>query len=165
MGKILPKDPPSGSQTGKQTGNLIKTTQDSTVSETKTNQPTTTGDLVGRLAFIFREKTGKHLGSNRGQRANIAELASSDGEADMIASFKRWLGRTQGMEGIVWPLAVFSAEYGSYSVRQEREQRDAKVREFMAKGCPMCGKKETLETNGEGSVRCRDCMYRSYVAA
>ncbi len=163
VGEILPTDLPFASQTGKRTVNLIKTTQDSTVSETKTNQPTTAGDLVGRLAFIFREKTGKHLGFNRGQRANIAALASNNGEADVIASFERWLGRTQGIEGIVWPLAVFFAEYGSYSVRQEREQRDAKVREVMAKGCPMCMKKETLETNGRGSVRCRECMYQSYV--
>ena len=132
VGNIPPKDVPSASQTGKQTDNLIKRTQDNTGINTKTIQPADADGLVGRLALLFREKTGRHLGSNRGQCAKIAALAKDHGESDVIASFERWLGRSQGMEGIKWPQAVFIREYVNYSPQEQKRldtERSAREQE------------------------------------
>jgi hypothetical protein len=130
FGRVLPRDSPVASHSekqvtspsGKQPDNLIKTTQDKTkrTDKTKTNQPSETDGLVGRLALLFLTKTGKHLSYNRVQVASVAVLAHQNSREDVIATFEKWLMRTPGMDGIKWPLAVFIREYPSFSPECKR---------------------------------------------
>jgi len=171
FGKIPPRDSPAASQSErqvpsqseKQADNLIKRTQEKTKrsDNTKTTQPPQTDGLVGRLAFLFREKTGKDLGSTRGQRANIAAFVNHYGEADVIAAFEQWLKRKPGMEGLQWPLAMFIGEYPNYSPQQQKriesERKEELARQFMERDCPLCHTKGQMCNEGNGCVSCGGC--------
>jgi ribosomal protein L37AE/L43A len=171
LGGIVPGDLPVTSHSdshvtspsGKQTSNVIKTPQDSTKGndKTKTNQPAQSDALVGRLALLFRGKTGKNLGSTTEQRTSIAILAHQNGQEDVIASFERWLKREPGMDRIKWPLAVFVNEYSSFSPQQQKriesERREELAKQFMERNCPLCHTKGQMCNEGNGFVSCGSC--------
>jgi hypothetical protein len=108
---------------------LIKTIQDTT---RPTSQPEKSG-LVGRLDSLFVEKTTQRLRITAAQRAKLTDLESQHGDSVVVEAFKQWLKRSQGLDGLKWPLGVFLGEFDAYV----REANEVALRErFKGWRCP-----------------------------